>query len=57
MIALTVPEIQRLLRLSLPTHANTEPDVKFHLSWSEWRRCHQARARWHHYRRRYTLTA
>jgi SRSO17 transposase len=57
MIALTVPEIQRLLRLILPARANTEPDVKFHLSWSEWRRCHQARARWHHYRRRYTLTA
>jgi hypothetical protein len=57
MIAPAVPEIQRLLRLVLPARANTEPDVKFQLSWSQWRRRHQARARWHHDRRRYTLTA
>ena len=59
MIALTVPEIQRLLRLILPARANTEPEVKFHPSWSEWRRRPRARARRHHHRRRrrYTLTA
>jgi len=57
MIAPTIPEIQRLLRLILPARANTEPDVTFHLSWLQRRRRHQARARRHRYRRRHTLTA
>lgn len=38
MTALTVPEIQRLL-----TAASTQPtDIEFHLTWSNWRRRHQA---------------
>lgn len=52
MIALTVPEIQRLLSLILPGRTRLGPDIGFHLRWSEWRRRHQARARWHHYRKR-----
>jgi hypothetical protein len=28
-----------------------------HLNWSTWRRRHQARARWHHYRTRLALIA
>lgn len=57
MIALTVPELQRLLPvlLSAEGHANTNIDT--HFAWSTWRRRHQARARWHHYRRRYALIA
>ena len=45
MIPLTVPEITRLLttRPARPGHAE---------HWSNWRRCHQARARWHHQRTR-----
>jgi hypothetical protein len=45
MIPLTVPEIARLLttRPATPGHAE---------HWSNWRRCHQARARWYHQRAR-----
>jgi hypothetical protein len=45
MIPLTVPEITRLLgtRSGRPGHAE---------HWSNWRRCHQARARWYHQRTR-----
>jgi hypothetical protein len=52
MTALTVPELQRLLALVLPTRISKNPDVGFHLRWSDWRRRHQARSRWHHYRTR-----
>jgi SRSO17 transposase len=45
MIPLTVPEITRLL--------TTRPARPGHIEhWSTWRRCHQARARWHHQRAR-----
>jgi len=59
LIALTVPEIQRLLAIATATAQRmpTNPDIGFHLAWSDWRRRHQARARWHHYRTRLTLTA
>jgi hypothetical protein len=61
-IALTVPEAQRLFHLlttltcNLPPHA-ARALITRHLNWSEWRRRHQARARWHHYRTRLALTA
>jgi hypothetical protein len=57
MIALTVPELQRLLPALLPTANPGEKDLEARLSWSAWRRRHQARARWYHYRRRYALIA
>jgi SRSO17 transposase len=52
MIALTVPELQRLIPLLLPGRPR---ETAFHLQWSDWRRRHQARARWHHYRTRLAL--
>ncbi|MBR7825202.1 IS701 family transposase [Actinospica sp. MGRD01-02] len=57
MIALTVPELQRLLPVLLPEHNHGRTDRSVCLAWSTWRRRHQARARWHHYRRRYALIA
>ncbi len=57
MIALTVPEIQRLLPVLLPEQNRKNTDISGCLDWSTWRRRHQARARWHHYRRRYALIA
>jgi hypothetical protein len=61
-IALTVPEAQRLfhllttLTLDLPPHF-VRARRALHLRWSDWRRRHQARARWHHYRTRLTFIA
>jgi hypothetical protein len=57
MTALTVPEIQRLLPALLPQQRRSDTDVAACLAWSAWRRRHQARARWYHYRRRYSLIA
>lgn len=57
MTALTVPEIQRLLTTSSAQRIPARQDIDFYLAWSEWRRRHQARARWHHYRTRLALTA
>ena len=57
MIALTIPELQRLLPVILPARPRRNSDTGFHLAWSEWRRRHQARARWHHYRTRLALIA
>jgi hypothetical protein len=61
-IALTVPEAQRLFHLLTTLTCNLRPRaaralITRHLNWSEWRRHHQARARWHHYRTRLALTA
>ena len=59
-IALTVPEAQRLfhplttLTRNLPPHI-VHARIARHLNWSDWRRHHQARARWHHYRTRLAL--
>ncbi|MFI0515263.1 hypothetical protein ACH3Y9_35775 [Streptomyces sp. WSLK1-5] len=56
-IALTVPEAQRLFHL-LTTHICDLPPpamrarIARHLNWSDWRRHHQARARWYHCRTR-----
>jgi hypothetical protein len=50
MIGVTVPEARRLFNL-----ASTITDLAaltFYLGWSDWRREHQARARWHHHRTR-----
>jgi len=61
-IALTVPEVQRLFHVlttltrNLPPHS-VRARIARHLNWSDWRRRHQARARWHHYRTRLALTA
>jgi len=61
-IALTVPEAQRLFHLlttlirDRSLHA-ARTRIAQHLTWSDWRRRHQARARWHHYRTRLTLIA
>jgi SRSO17 transposase len=58
-IALTVTEARRLFQLltvlleDLPA-ALAARRMVFHLQWSAWRRRHQARARWHHYKRRLT---
>ena len=58
--ALTVPETRRLFQLfttllrDLPT-AIAARRMAFHLRWSTWRRRHQARSRWHHYKRRLAL--
>ncbi|WP_374227363.1 IS701 family transposase [Streptomyces sp. AC512_CC834] len=55
-IALTVTEARRLFQLftallrDLPTAVATRRMI-FHLQWSSWRRRHQARSRWHHYKR------
>ena len=57
MTALTVPEIQRLLTTTDDPANTSEPGLEFHLAWSDWRRRHQARARWHHYRTRLALMA
>ena len=58
-IALTVTEARRLFQLltvlleDLPATLAARR-MAFHLQWSAWRRRHQARARWHHYKRRLT---
>ena len=57
MTALTVPEIQRLLATTDTRRTPANQHIKFHQAWSDWRRRHQARARWHHYRTRLALTA
>jgi hypothetical protein len=57
MVALTVPELQCLLPLMTPERPRPAPSITFHLAWSKWRRRHQARARWHHYRNRLALSA
>ena len=52
MIPVTVPEVRRLLARLVWTQ-NQLPD--FILTWSRWRRRHQATARRCHYRRRLKL--
>jgi hypothetical protein len=57
MIKVSIAEARRLLAIATSTATTT---VKlFHQRWSNWRRRHQARARWHHWRtrlRRYAIT-
>jgi SRSO17 transposase len=50
LIPLTVVEIKRLFNLATQAWQTTE----HYLHWSCWRRRHQARARWYHYRARLT---
>jgi SRSO17 transposase len=59
-IALTAPEAQRLFHLLTARIHDLSPSamrarIGRHLNWSDWRRRHQARARWHHYRIRLAL--
>ncbi len=53
LIPFTVPEVRRLLVRLLLKHSLPTLEV---LAWSAWRRCHQARAKAAHYRRRAQLT-
>ncbi|HXL20542.1 MAG TPA: transposase, partial [Streptosporangiaceae bacterium] len=50
-IELSATEAARIERLARDRKAGllTTARLAFHLRWSEWRRHHQARARWHHY--------
>lgn len=48
LIPLTVTEVKRLVNLA----TRTLHSIEHHLSWHTWRRHHQARARWFHYRAR-----
>jgi hypothetical protein len=49
LLPLTVPEVRRLWwHFAL----KREPSALHVLAWSYWRRRHQAKARYHHYRRR-----
>jgi SRSO17 transposase len=52
LIALTIPEIRRLINLLI---LRRQPDITTALRWSYWRRQHQARAKTSHYRRRHQL--
>ena len=54
LIPLTVPEVRRLLTRLVWT---ATPSTDFVLSWSQWRRRHQARARRCHYQRRQSILA
>jgi SRSO17 transposase len=49
-IPLTVVEVKKLFNLATRTWHPTS----HHLHWSQWRRRHQARARWYHHRARLT---
>jgi hypothetical protein len=53
MIPLTIPEIKRLLA-ALPTRARPPGHAEH---WVNWRRRHQARARWYHQRTRLARAA
>jgi len=50
LIPLTVIEAKRLFNLL----TRTWQTIEHHLHWSQWRRRHQARARWYHHRARIT---
>jgi SRSO17 transposase len=61
LIALTVPEIRRMLTVftqvsTVVTARMAALRREFEIRWSDWRRRHQARARWYHYRKRLALT-
>ncbi|MFE7394313.1 hypothetical protein [Streptomyces sp. NPDC057582] len=61
-IALTVTEARRLFQLFTallrdPPTAVATRRMAFHLQWSSRRRRHQARSRWHHYKRRLAALA
>jgi SRSO17 transposase len=50
LVKVSVPETRRLLRLATQPMTSTARSLGY--TWSRWRRRHQARARWHHYRAR-----
>ncbi len=47
LVKVSVPEARQLLRLATTPMSRAARDLGY--AWSRWRRCHQARARWHHY--------
>ena len=58
-VKLSPAETTRVIRLARGHRAGiiTTASLTFHLRWSEWRRRHQARARWHHYTARLAALA
>jgi SRSO17 transposase len=50
LVKVSVPEARRLARLATAPMNRAARDLGY--AWSRWRRCHQARARWHHYHAR-----
>ena len=50
MVKVSVPEARRLLRLATTPMTATARQLGY--AWSQWRRKHQARARYHHYQAR-----
>ena len=58
-VVLSAPETTRLARLAREYVAGrlTRARLALHYRWSDWRRRHQARARWHHYAARLAALA
>jgi hypothetical protein len=54
MVKVSVPEARRLLRLATPPMTAAARQLGY--AWSQWRRKHQARARYHHYQARLRAT-
>ncbi len=52
LVKVSVPEARRLARLATAPMSRAARELG--CEWSRWRRRHQARARWHHYRARLT---
>jgi hypothetical protein len=50
MVKVSVPEVRRLLRLATTPTTGAARELGY--AWSRWRRKHQARARYHHYKAR-----
>ena len=55
MVKVSVPEARRLARLAAAPMTRAARETGY--AWSRWRRRHQARARWHHYRARLKAAA
>ena len=55
MVKVSVPEARRLARLAAAPMTRAAREAGY--AWSRWRRRHQARARWHHYRARLKAAA
>jgi hypothetical protein len=55
MVKVSVPEARRLARLAVAPMTRAAREAGY--AWSRWRRCHQARARWHHYHARLKAAA
>jgi hypothetical protein len=55
MVKVSVPEARRLARLAATAMTRAARQAGY--AWSQWRRRHQARARWHHYHARLKAAA